>query len=695
MKRTGPAKEKVMAVCLAVVLSWLGGCTYTWRPNWWNFYERGLQRSSEGQLQEAAEDFETAAGEKAGATLPRPKDARRVRTYGMHFIDDYFPHRELGIAYYRMKRFAEAEKQLLVSLDHTPSAKAKAYLNLVRAEMLREKPAQDAPPSLELRTPVGPYLNTRTVKLAVLARSKNHVSAILVNGQRLFTELAEQEREFSADVELKPGKNEVVIEVVDLVQKSTTKTLSLNVDVQYPTVAIEDVVRKDADSVTVRGTAMDNAGLSRLLVEGKEQLVEEAPTEVPFSVDAALEGAVTVEVLDVAGNRTRAAVHITQDMLESPEPGAVRPILLAMLPSQIVADTAGIGVLLAEGEAAGDGTPPLISLRDVTDGRIIYDEEFIFEGFARDNGRLAALSVNGEDLLGQRSASLDRKSAEIPPDKMHTTGVLVKYFTYRATLETGENTFTVVAVDRAGNRAEKRFTILRRIQEPLQVAARLTLGLLPLQQVVPQASSPASPQMYDLLLGSFLSSGRFNLVEREEAAFQAILTELKIGNSELADKTTAIRIGRLRTAEGMLYGKTIEDKQSITVDLWLVDTETSEILFFADVYGEDKSRDELKWLADGLVLKFRQRFPLVRGKVTGVTDSGVFINNGSADGIWAGMKYLVLKEGEEPGSLKMHEANGRVMEARARTVQKDSCFAEYSDKSAGREVRVNDPVITK
>ncbi len=682
MKRTRTAKEKVLAIFLAVVLSWLLGCTYTWRPNWWNFYERGLERSSKGQLQEAAEDFETAAGEKAGATVPRPKDARRVRTYGMHFIADYFPHRELGIAYYRMKRFAEAEKELLVSLSHTPSAKAKAYLNLARAEMLREKPAQDAPPSLRLRTPVAKYLNTKTVKLAGVARSKNYISAIFVNGQRLFTELAEPEKEFSTDLEVKPGNNQVVVEVVDLLQKSTKRTLSLNVDVQYPTVAIEDVVRKNADTVTVRGTAMDNAGLSRLLVEGKEQLVQEAATEMPFTVDAALEGAVTVEVLDVAGNRTRAAVRITQDMLESPEPGAGRPILLAMLPSQVMADGDGIGVLLAEGAAVGDGTPPLISLLDVTDGRIIYDEEFIFEGFARDPSRLAVLSVNGEDLLGVPRPGAGR-------------GVLVKYFTYRATLETGENTFTVVAVDRAGNRAEKRFTILRRIQEPLQVAARLTLGLLPLQQVVPQASAPASPQMYDLILSSFLSSGRFNLVEREEAAFQAILTELKIGNSELADKTTAVRIGRMRTAEGMLYGKTIEDERSITVDLWLVDTETSEILFFADVYGEDKSRDELKWLADGLVLKFRQRFPLVKGKITGVTDSGVFINNGSAEGIWAGMKYLVLKEGEKPGSLKMHEVNGRVLEARARTVQKDSCFAEYSDKSAGPEVRVNDPAITK
>lgn len=675
MKRTPATQSKTLVVFLAMVLSWLGGCTYTWRTNWWNFYERGLQRASLDQIEEAAEDFETAVGEKAGATLPRPKDARRVRTYGMHFIDDYFPHRELGIAYYRMKRFADAEQELLVSLEQTPSAKAKAYLNVVRAEMLSEKPAQVAPPSLEIATPAGPYLNTRTVKLTGVAQSKNYISAILVNGRRLFTELAEQKKEFSTEVDLKPGKNQVVVKVFDLVQKSTARTLSLNLDVQYPTVAIEDVVRKDADSVTIRGTATDNTGVSRLLVEGKEQTVAEGLTELAFTVDAAVGDALTVEVLDVAGNRTRAAVPITEDMLESPDAGAGGPLLLAMLGSEVVADAGGMGVLLAEGAAAGDATPPIISLRDIVDGRIIYGEEFIFEGFARDHGRLAAMSVNGEDVLGARP------------------GVLVKYFTHRARLAIGENTFAVVAVDRAGNRAEKRFTVLRKIQEPLQVAARLTLGLLPLQQHGTTLS--ATPQIYDLLLGGFLASGRFNLVEREEGAFQAILTELKIGNSELADRATAVRIGRLKTAEGMLYGKTIEDEQSITVDLWLVDTETSEILFFADVYGEDKSRDELKWLTDGLVLKFRQRFPLVRGKVTGVTDSGVFINNGSAEGIWPGMKYLVLKEGEIPGSLKMREVNGRVLEARARAVQKDSCFAEYADKSAGSEVRVNDPVITK
>jgi len=677
MKTTQNLGRRVLDVLLALLLGGLGGCTYTWRPYWWNFYERGLSRASQGQTQEAAEDFETAVGARKGATLPRPEDARRVRTYGLHFIDDYFPHRELGVAYYRVKRYTEAERELLVSLSQTPSAKAKTYLNLVRRELLRQAPAQDEPPALDLKVAGGPYLSSNKITLAGVARSKNRIASVLVNDQRLFMELAEQEKPFSTEVQLKSGENEVVIEAIDLVGKSTKKKLSLNVDVQYPAVAIEDVKRKGPDTVTVSGVVMDNTGISRLVIEGRERRIEGPSTEIVFDVDAAVNDTITVEVTDVAGNKTSAEVGITTDMLEPGGQEAARPILLAMLGSDRVVDSGGMGLLLSQVARGGDQAKPILKLRDVVEGRVIYDEEFIFDGMARDNGRLAALSVNREDVLGPR------------------TGVLVRYFTYRAILDMGENEFTVVAVDKAGNRTEKTFTVERKVQEPLQVAYRLTLGLLPLQ---PNGGTlSATAQVYDLLLGSFLECGRFNLVEREEAVFKALLTELKIANSDLADKTTAIRIGRMKTAEGMLYGKTIEDAQSITVDLWLVDTETSEILFFADVYGEDKRRDELRWLMDGLVLKFKQRFPLVRGTVTRVTESGVFIDNGSVDGIWPGMKYLMLETDEEagPGVLKMRDMDGRVLEARARTVQPKSCFAECSDKSAVSQVKVSDPVITK
>ncbi len=677
MKRAQHSQQRVLVVLLALLLGGLGGCTYTWRPNWWNFYERGLSRASEGQLQEAVEAFETAVGEKEGATLPRPEDARRARTYGLHFVDDYFPHRELGVAFYRMKRYAEAERELLVSLSQTPSAKAKTYLNLVRRELLRQTPAQEDPPTLEVNVAGAPYISSNKIRVTGVAMSRNRIESIAVNGRRLFIELAEQETPFSTEVQLKPGPNEVVVQAVDLLGKSTEKRMSLTVDVQYPGVAIEDVARKNANTVTISGLVMDNTGLTKLVIEGRERRIERPLTEVAFDVEAAVEDTISIVVTDLAGNRTSADVLITADMLEQPGQEAARPILLAMAGPGGMADSGAMGLLLSQATRGQDRAKPILKLRDVVEGRVIYDEEFIFDGMARDNGRLAALSVNGEDILRPR------------------TGVLVKHFTYRALLETGKNEFTVVAVDKAGNRTERRFTVERRIQEPLQVACRLTLGLLPLQQTGSTLSATA--QVYNLLLASFLECGRFNLVEREEAVFKALLTELRIANSQLADKTTALRIGRMKTAEGMIYGKTVEDARSITVDLWLVDTETSEILFFADVYGEDKSRDELRWLMDGLVLKFKQHFPLVRGKVTRVTESGMFINNGAVDGIWPGMKYLVLEEDREAGAgvLMLKELDGKMLEARARTVQPESCFAECTDKSAVNQVRVSDPVITK
>jgi len=827
MKRGTPVKAKLLAGIAAILVAAVGGCVYTWRPNWWRFYERGLSRASEEQTEEAAEDFETALGKRKGAIVPRPNDARRVRTYGMHFIDDYFPHRELGVAYYRTKRFAEAEQELLLSLNQTPSAKAKAYLNFVRRELLRQKPAQDEPPTLTLKAPSKPYLNSRRMNLTGVAESKNYVSSILVNGERLFVELAEQKASFSKEVRLKPGANKVMVKAVDLVGKTSQKELLLNVDMQYPAVAIENAVRKSRDTVTISGVAIDNVGVAELTVAGRRQAIKLPSTEAPFSLEAALGHTIKVEVTDIAGNTTAAEVAVSADMLQpagtglsisdcglqiadlgcrddwaegsrrtpppipslrlcafarslpffhfvsprrqgrqgvrlgtsdcglriadlgcrddwaeksrtappailslrlcafarglpffhfvsprrqgrqgvrlgtsdlgfgisdfgmgpaasqsairKPESAIARsgPVLLAMRNSRSVVDSGGIGLSVAEARAGGDRKPPVISIRNVADGRIIYDDKFIFDVQASDNGRLVSLSVNGEDVLGGRTVLRYDRS-------------------FRADLAVGVNRFTVVAVDKAGNRAEKSFRIIREVQEPLQEAARLTLALLPLEEKgIP---GPATDQIYDLLVGSFVQGKRFNFVERSEAVFSRLLTELKIGSSELADPAIAVRIGHIKTAEGMLYGKTIEYERSIAIDLWLVDTETSEIAAFADVYSEEgKSRQHLRWLAEGLALKFRQRFPLVRGRVTGVTKSGVFIDNGLEQGIRTGMKYLILKEEGETGSgaLTTVKVNGRPLEARTQTVQAQTCFAAFSVKSGLPRIEVNDPVITK
>ncbi len=676
MKRGAEAKRKVLTGIAAILVGMMTGCIENWRPTWWNFYERGISRTAVDQFQEAAEDFETAVGEKKGATFPRPKDARRVRTYGLHFIDDYFPHRELGVAYYRMARFTDAERELLVSLNETPSAKAKVYLNYVRRELLRQKPVQDEPPALTLEVPDKPYLNSDRIRLTGAAESKNRISSIRVNGQRLFIELAEQKTQFSRDLRLKPGANKVVVEAIDLIGKSLQKELLLNVDVEHPGVGILDAVRKGADSVTISGVATDNVGISQLRIDQEPHAIDRPGPETEFRVEAALGDTVAVQATDLAGNTTSTKVTVSADMLRPTGEGLHPPVLLAMGDSGRVADSGGSSFRVVQAAARDDQQPPVISLPKGIDGRIIYDSQFIFQISARDSGRLAALSVNGEDILEGR------------------TGLLSYGKDYRVALTEGVNRFTVVAVDTAGNRTEKSFQVVMKVQKPLDVDVRWTMALLPLREK--GSTRAAMDQIYDLLFRSFWDSRRFNFVVRDEETIETILVEHSISNSQLADPETAIRVGHIVNAEGMLFGTAIEDERSITVNLYLVDAETTKVLFFADVYDEeDKSREGLKWLVDGLVLKFKQQFPLVRGRVTGVAESGVSIDHGLRDGIWSGMKYLVFKE-EQGGALQLLKLlSGKNLEARAEVVQPETCFAAFLDRIGLPPVKVGYEVITK
>ena len=139
----------VLALCL-----WLGvaGCaidrgpTYTkdgkqygvtsskfWRNTWWQHYERGLSYAA-GEFWDDA----VASSQRALATRLGQQDQHRANTYGLHFIDHYFPHRELGIVYYRLSRYQDALRELTTSLDQVESAKAEFYLNKVRQALLQQ-----------------------------------------------------------------------------------------------------------------------------------------------------------------------------------------------------------------------------------------------------------------------------------------------------------------------------------------------------------------------------------------------------------------------------------------------------------------------------------------------------------------------------------------------------------------------------
>lgn len=87
----------------------------------YNYYENGSNYMKAGDWQRAIIEFKSAVSLEF-------EDAARKRTYGTRFIK-YYPHREMGIAYYNLNQPEEAQAELKLSLAYKNSKQAQIYLD--------------------------------------------------------------------------------------------------------------------------------------------------------------------------------------------------------------------------------------------------------------------------------------------------------------------------------------------------------------------------------------------------------------------------------------------------------------------------------------------------------------------------------------------------------------------------------------
>jgi TolB-like protein len=193
---------------------------------------------------------------------------------------------------------------------------------------------------------------------------------------------------------------------------------------------------------------------------------------------------------------------------------------------------------------------------------------------------------------------------------LHRKGQVI-FFNHLAELRQGENSIKIEARDEAGNTTVRRISILRQIPMALELDERLSLTILPFEQK--GAVSAASTVFQDYLINSLVSQKRFRIVERNR--LDAVLEEQKLSLTDLVDKSTALRLGKLVAAKSIVTGSIIETSNGIEVVARMIDTETSEVLATEDVYNEVKEIAALSSLAEGIAIKFHREFPLVDGSV--------------------------------------------------------------------------------
>jgi tetratricopeptide (TPR) repeat protein len=588
---------------------------YIFRHTWWNYYERGLSFADGEFYQEAIADFTQAIDQ-------RHQDQRLARTYGMHFID-YFPHREIGIVFFQTGDLEKAKVELELSLEQFPSAKAYFYLDQVRKAMIKKEAREIKPPRITLNFQSAEiWTREDPVVVSGVVEDNYYVSGLWIDGLAVFLESSQKRLPFAKNLALSQGRHAIQVTAENLAGKRSASQVIIHVDRIGPMIVLDELrlePKGQQQEATLIGSIYDETGIDAVSINDQPVAIEKS-TEVRIATRIIIsDGQLKLAAQDRLGNATSALIPLTI--------ASVRQI------SRLLAQTGSDRnhFLIAGLFGPKDNQPPSIQLKDWTDAQTVFMKKIYIEGLVSDEGKIKSLTINQMPLL---------------PRMAH-----IFFFNHIIELKEGENSVSIEAVDDSGNKAYLELNVVRKIPKALQLAQRMSLTVFPFEQLGKVSSGGLVFQ--DNLIDALVNQQRFRVLERDK--LDVILEEQKLSRTQLVDRNTALKVGRLAAAESLITGTIVESRQGIEVVGRLIDTETSEILDTEDVYNEVKDIAGIKLLAEGMAIKFHIEFPLVDGMVIERKKDNIFTDLGN-ETVKIGRRLIVYRE--EP--LK-HPLTGKVI----------------------------------
>ncbi len=584
------------------------------RARWWNYYDRGMWNELRGNYAAAEEDL------KAAHAL-RSKDQLWPRTYGMHFLPEYFPSRELGITHYQQGRFDEGLQLIEESLKNQFSARAAYYADLLRVQVLTKNGLDKEPPTVELVLPVpGQSLGAIYTTVSGITRDDQFVKAIFVNDQAIDFRQSQPEVPFQAPIVLSAGKNEVRVRVVDLMGKTTEKTFELTGDHEGPILSFD---RFDAASGVLSGVAYDAAGVVSLSLFGAPAPLHRRADglyEFRVPVDVASQGpAVPYACTDQSGNTTAGTAHIDTQSAR---------VALADLPRTRVAMADGARIAaLTPGTGSNNGSFTA-ELKDLENGERFFSPELIVNIVVDSPVPVSEIVFNGRHL-------------DVVP--------ALSQFTLSTSLALGDTPAPVrchlEARNAAGAIASDEKTIQRELSVVETEQSKLSFGWFRLPSKVPGLSeievknlfSPTEIQNVELFRRRF---GTF--FDRDNQLLEAIATEQDL--SQLSRKAEQLMAEGVEVADVLLEA-TVNAKDDF-IEIILTGTSTSNgervanRIEIADYF--DKSR--LAEYREKLVARLAQEFPRIQRPALKISGPNVVVGFSSLDGVRPSYSCILVKK---------------------------------------------------
>ena len=583
----------------------------TFRNRWWNNYEKAA-------ILVRYEEYDAAELSLRSALAKRSKDSRWARTYGLHFIPEYFPNRELGITLYHQSRFNEAESYLELSIYQVFTARAAHYLDRARREGIRESGADNEGPLFTILSPeLGSTTGALSIGLVAEVRDPNFVARVTVNGEEYPLIISTREMLLEKTVVLEPGENTITLMAEDLSGNRTELLLQVSTDHDGPAISFDDT----APGQPIQGYVYDPAGVADMTVADRKITLTDIGDGV-FSflhspVDTPSGEGLSFEVRDVLGNVTR-----------GPLPNQTQQARVALALNGPIESLQALENNLLHLAVEENLSGPRISFTNLTAGQRYLSDEIAVGILAEGLEPLERIELNGISVPGL-----------IP-------GRRIQRITRRLGLaEPGSHLLVARVTDTKGEVSTASVSIERRLPTLFNESDRLSVSVLGNSWHGLDFDSEAiSTLIAEELVASLSEGGRFNLLDRESISL--VLSEQEL-SAALSSPANRVRLGRLQPVDYFLIGEVRRFGANMEVLLHVIRTETGDEII-VDVYGPANSVDEISALVGLLGLRLEQQFPRVRGMITRVRSSGKVLTSSLSkkDLIRASLPCIVYREVE-------------------------------------------------
>lgn len=200
-------------------------------------------------------------------------------------------------------------------------------------------------------------------------------------------------------------------------------------------------------------------------------------------------------------------------------------------------------------------------------------------------------------------------------------------------------------------------------------SAPLTLWIMDFQKQGYSLQEGEERLLVSGLSEALLEKSRVQLVERD--LLERLLEELKLGTSELADRNSALNLGRILAAKLILFGQVVYSGPQTQVSFRLVETETGRISATVnELFGGAVPVSALtEKLSKDLLGKLVKQYPL-RGKVSEVKDGEITVNLGAKQGVKTGQQFRIK---DQDAVLEIREVGES--ESKAKAVKGDESIA--------------------